>query len=136
MSAPPWNRNAPGYAAKLKIGGIIVSNTQLIIEVINRYTYYTILLIYVHKLTAQSGKAIAMKGQILEDRVVSTDLATNRLMTYSLSCWLNQATQQLVTLHLGYSVPQQRDCVVKKKTHTHAQYAHVCTCKDACECKQ
>lgn len=77
-----------------------------------------------------------MKGQILEDRVVSTDLATNRLMTYSLSCWLNRATQQLVTLHLGFSVPQQRDCVVKKKTHTHAQHAHVCTCKDACECKQ
>lgn len=115
MSAHPWNRNAP---RTLEIGGIIASNTQLIIAVIKRYTYYTILLIYVHKLTAQSGEASAMKGQILEDLVVSTDLATNRLMIYGLSCWSNQAAQQLVTLHLGFSVPQQRDCVVKKN-HTH-----------------
>lgn len=61
MSAHHWNRNAPGYTAPLKIGGIIVSNTQHIITVINRYTYYTILLVYVHKLTAQSGEASAIK---------------------------------------------------------------------------
>lgn len=91
---------------------------KLIIAVINKYMYYTILLIYVHKLTAQSGKASTMKGQILENLVVSTDLATNRLMIYGLSCWLNQAAQHLVTLHLDFSVPQQRLCS-KEKPHTH-----------------
>lgn len=125
MPAHHWNRNNPGYTAPLKICGIIVSNTQLIIAVINRYTYYTILLIYVHKLTAQSGEASAIKDQILEDLVVSTDLATNRLMIYGLSCWLNQAARQLVTLHLGFSVPQQRDCV---EPHTHMHSVHMFAC--------
>lgn len=37
-SAHHWSRNAPGYTAPLKIGEIIVSDTQLKIAVINRYT--------------------------------------------------------------------------------------------------